>query len=101
MKAINANPHNMTFDILAAKKLNKMSKSQKVQAYIQYGFTEEEALMMIKGSTYDSCIERLGFVWFCGNIPFEQAVSKEHAEKLYYFNFREHVTALRNGVSFQ
>lgn len=90
----NSNPHGIEFDIFAASKLSKMSDKQKIKAYIGYGFLQDEAEMMVRGSTTVDCHDRLGVIYYCGNVPWVQAVSKEHAEKLNYFALKEHVDAI-------
>ncbi len=61
--------------------------SEKAEAWITVGFTEEEAKAMVKGSTHNQAVEKFGGVWQVGNVPFCQAISKDHALKLYTWNF--------------
>lgn len=51
--------------------------------WIKMGFSETEADMMLIGSTFKEAIERQGKVFYVGYVGFPQALSAEHAIKLY------------------
>lgn len=50
-------------------------------------YTQEEQDRMNLGSTINGAIERQGGYYQVGNCPFPQAISTEHAVKLYHENF--------------
>jgi hypothetical protein len=59
----------------------------KIRAWINVGFTPCEAQMMVRGRTAAQARNEQGGVWQVGNVPYPQAISKIHAQKIHIWNF--------------
>lgn len=68
-------------------KLVPASDSEKVALFIEYGFSQAEAELMVQGPGLQDAYARLGGVWKVGNVEWWQAISKGHALKLHIWNF--------------
>lgn len=56
---------------------------ERVEAWAKFGFTNAEARAMVSGNSgIEGC-------WHVGNVDWTQAISAEHAQKLYFWNFGE------------
>lgn len=63
-------------------------------------YTQEEQAMMDKGRTFNQAIAEQGGYFQVGNTPFPQAISAEHAVKLYHENFGYKSEPVRKMSSF-
>ena len=69
----------------------RKAKSDKAKAKILagIGFDAAEIAMMLKGRNHEKAIEEMGGVWYICEVPFCQAISKSHAEKLGHMAFSD------------
>ena len=60
-----------------------MKRKDNIHYYMAIGFTAEEAERMLIGETINGAIQRQGGFYQVGNVTFPQAISGDHAIKLY------------------
>lgn len=63
------------------------TQSEKIKVWQKMGFDAPEAEAMATGRTFSETRNELGGIWFAGNVPFPQAISPQHAAKLFIWNF--------------
>ncbi|MHC4687953.1 MAG: hypothetical protein ACYTEW_27160 [Planctomycetota bacterium] len=63
------------------------TNAAKIRTWEKFGFTRLEAQMMVRGRTAAQATDEQGGVWQVGNVPYPQAISKEHAQKIHIWNF--------------